>query len=507
MVKKAFLALISFVLLGITFSCDSTTIPYSDGFERATPESQGVKSEEILNLFNSLQEKEMEIHGLMILRHDKVIAEHWWEPYSAELPHSMYSSTKTFTAAIIGFAVQEGLLNINDRVMDFFPDLLPETIPAGLEKLTVYHLLTMSAGHADTRYNGSGYEQIASFLAKDYAYEPGTHFEYNVTCTHMLSCILTKVTGISLYEYAKPRLFDPLGIDVACWEMDNDGHNLGNGGLHLKTSDLAKFGTFLKNGGKWNGVQLLNKEWITEMTTPHIFQRPDRSDEDNATLDDTGCGYGYQTWMGRHDTYRAIGASNQVVIVFPKEDMVVAAHSTIRSEKDFNDLVYALVETVSDSALPKSDIDLNAELEQYKLAIPISLSEIQPMKSCTKIFPVEENSYGINTIRLRFDMNGDMQLTLESAASISNVNFGHNNWNYGTTDRTNPNSRSVYTNTMNVTPYTTAGIYSWNSDTQLTAYYLSTFNINTNETFVFDFSQDNATMTIVGRTPIVFTEK
>ena len=488
-------------------ACSADIISYSDGFERATPESQGVSSREILNLFNSLQEKEMEIHGLMILRHDKVIAEHWWEPYSPELPHSMYSSTKTFTGAIIGFAVQEGLLNVNDKVMDFFPELLPEQIPAGLEKLTVYHLLTMSAGHADTRYAGSGFEQIASFLAKDYAYEPGTHFEYNVTCTHMLSCILTRITGISIYEYAKPRLFDPLGIDVACWEMDNDGHNLGNGGLHLKTSDLAKFGTFLKNGGKWNGVQLLNKEWVADMTTPHIFQRPDRSDEENATLDDTGCGYGYQTWMGRHHTFRAIGASNQVVIVFPEEDMVVAAHSTIRSETDFNNIVYALIETLSDSALPESDIDLNAELEKYRLAVPIALTDIEPLKSCTRIFSVEDNPYGISTIRLRFDMNGDMLLTLESASSINNINFGYNTWKYGTTDRTNPNSRSVYTNTVNVTPYTTAGICSWNSDRQLTAYYLSTFNINTNETFVFDFSQDKATMTISGRTPIVFREK
>lgn len=507
MAKQLSLFFIHFLLTVAVLSCSTETITYPDGFARATPESQGVKSQEILNLFTSLQEKDMEIHGLMILRHDKVIAEHWCEPYCAELPHSMYSSTKTFTATIIGFAVQEGLLNINDRVMDFFPDLLPETIPAGLEKLTVFHLLSMSAGHADSRYAGSGLEQVASFLRKEFAYEPGTHFEYNVTCSHMLSCILTKVTGISIYDYAKPRLFDPLGIDVELWEMDDDGHNMGNGGLHLRTSDLAKLGTFLKNGGKWDGVQLLNQEWIDEMTTPQIMQRPDRTDEENATLDDTGCGYGYQTWMGRHHSYRAIGASNQVVIVFPDEDMVVTAHSAIRSETDFNNIVYALVETVSDSALPESDIDLNAELEQFKIQVPIALSDTKPMTNCTRIIPLEENTYGIKTIRLRFDMNGDMQLTFESASSVNNINFGYNSWKYGSTDRTNPNSRSVYPNTMNVTPYTTAGICSWDSETQLTACYISMFNINTSETFVFDFSQEKATMTIDGRTPIIFKEK
>ena len=103
----------------------------------------------------------------------------------------MYSNTKTYTAAAIGFAVQEGLLSEEDRVMDFFPELLPKELPAGLEKLKVKHLLSMSAGHASTSYPGSGKAQIKAFLATPFAHEPGTSFAYDITCSHVLSHIIT----------------------------------------------------------------------------------------------------------------------------------------------------------------------------------------------------------------------------------------------------------------------------------------------------------------------------
>ncbi len=155
----------------------------------------------------------------------------------------MYSATKTFTGTAIGFAVQEGLLNIEDKVISFFPDLLPDTISPQLAELSVKHLLTMTVGHASTRYAGSGLSQVKSFLAAPFEFEPGTSFAYNITASHMLSHILTKVSGMTIYEYLKPRLLDPLGVENIVWEMDNDGINMGNGGTHMKTSDMAKMGS------------------------------------------------------------------------------------------------------------------------------------------------------------------------------------------------------------------------------------------------------------------------
>jgi CubicO group peptidase (beta-lactamase class C family) len=216
---------------------------YEDGLPRSSPEEQGVPSKTIARFFQMIKEKGYDVHGLMMLRHGQVIVEHWWAPYAPQYQHAMYSATKTFSGIAIGFAVKEGLLKVDDKVISFFPDLLPDTISPQLAKLSVKHLLTMSVGHVSTSYAGSGDSQVRSFLAAPFSHEPGTNWVYDITASHMLSHIITKVSGVSLYDFLKKRLFDPLGIENVVWEMDNDGYNMGNGGSHMKTSDLAKMGS------------------------------------------------------------------------------------------------------------------------------------------------------------------------------------------------------------------------------------------------------------------------
>jgi len=118
---KSFLTCCLALLLGLPLGAQT----YADGLQRSTPEAEGIRSEAIADFVRALDEGGYEVHGLMILRHDKVVAEHWWRPYGPQYPHAMYSATKTFTGAAVGFAVQEGLLKVSDRVMDFFPDLMP----------------------------------------------------------------------------------------------------------------------------------------------------------------------------------------------------------------------------------------------------------------------------------------------------------------------------------------------------------------------------------------------
>ena len=496
MLKKLFYCILA------AFACIplSAQYHYDDGLPRSTPEAEGIRSEAIAEFFQALDEGGYEVHGLMILRHDKVVAEHWWAPYGPQYPHAMYSATKSFTGAAIGFAVQEGLLKVSDKVQDFFPDLMPENPAPELSRLTVEHLLTMSAGHARTQYPGSGTDQVRSFLAMDYAHEPGTSFAYNITCSHMLSNIITRVTGLTLYEYLKPRLLDPLGIRDVVWEMDLDGRNMGNGGMHSKTSDLAKFGIFLKNKGKWNGKQLLDPAWVEAMTTPHIFQRPELSEEENMK-DDGGQGYGYQVWMGRHNSYRAIGGQNQLIMVIPEYDLVVASNGQIGDEAGFNSLIYKMLDGMGDKRLkPNKDFDLNAAIAGYALRRPFPVTRTGPsVISRTLRYRMHQNSYGLTGISFRFDASGNMYLTLETAFAVHNIPFGFNDWLMGETDRTFFFGGTVYANTMGTTPVTTAGYCAWADALELDAFYLSLFNNGCQESFRFSFSEgfDGLTVTVV----------
>ncbi len=472
---------------------------FDDGLPRSTPEEQGVPSETVANFFKMVEEKGYDVHGLMMIRHGKVIAEHWWKPYAPQYQHAMYSATKTFTGAAIGFAVQEGLLNIEDKVTSFFPDLLPDTISPQLAALSVKHLLTMSVGHASTSYAGSGKSQVRSFLAAPFKYEPGTSFAYDITASHMLSHIITRVSGVTIYEYLKPRLLDPLGIEDVVWEMDNDGINMGNGGSHMKTSDMARMGLFLINKGKWNGVQLLDPSWIEAATKPQIYQHPERTPEENEKVEDDGSqGYGYQIWMGRKHSYRAIGGQNQLIMVIPGYDFVLVCHSSIGDEAGFNKLIYDMLPTMSDKKLKANkSFDLKAEISRYAVKLPFEGSSASGATMGTRRYRMDDNASGILSTLFRFDSEGNCYLTLVTGSAIHNIPFGLNKWLYGMTDRTLSIARTVYPNSMGVTPVNTAGICSWTNDNQLSAYYLSMFNPGSAETFRFSFEGDQLKIEIV----------
>jgi len=472
---------------------------YEDGLLRSTPEEQGVPSETIARFFQLIEEKGYDVHGLMMIRNGNVIAEHWWAPYAPQYQHAMYSATKTFTGIAIGFAVQEGLLEIEDKVISFFPNLLPDTISPQLAQLSVRHLLTMSVGHVSTSYAGSGNSQVRSFLAASFAHDPGTSFAYNITASHMLSHIITKVTGMSIYEFLKPRLLDPLGIEDVVWEMDNDGYNMGNGGSHMKTSDMAKMGLFLMNKGKWNGKQLLDSTWIKTGTTPQIYQHPEKTKEENENAENDGSqGYGYQIWMGRHHSYRAIGGQNQLIMVIPEYDFILACHSSIGDEAGFNKLIYDMLPSMSNKKL-KADpsFDLKETIAGYEIKHPFEGRSTSRVTMSTRRYQMDENASGIRSVLFRFDASGNCYLTFISAGAIHNIPFGLDSWLMGMTDRSLSIARTVYPNTMGVTPVRTAGICSWTTDNQLSAYYLSMFNPGSTETFKFTFEGEQLKMEII----------
>jgi hypothetical protein len=318
----------------------------------------------------------------------------------------------------------------------------------------------------------------------------------------MLSHIITKVSGVSIYEYLKPRLFDPLDIEDVVWEMDNDGINMGNGGTHMKTSDMAKMGLFLLNKGKWNGKQLLNSAWIEAATTPHIFQHPERTQQENENAADDGSqGYGYQIWMGRHNSYRAIGGQNQLIMVIPKYDFILVCHSSIGDEAGFDNLIYDMLPSMSNKKL-KADksLNLNKVLEGYKIKLPFEITNNAKVAMSTRRYQMNENSAGIRNVLFRFDSFGNCYFTFITSTAIHNIPFGLNNWLHGITDRTLSMTRGGYPNTMAVTPVNIAGIFTWRSENQLSAYYLSMFNPGSAETFQFTFDGDQLKMEIIAPT-------
>ena len=224
--KRSSIAVILLFLL--LFSC--TTPEIKNTLPISVPEAEGVSSRGIITFLDSAVKSQNEFHSFMFLRHGKVIAEGWWNPYRPDLKHTLYSTSKSFTSTAVGFAVSEKKLNVNDKVISFFPEFLPDSISPYLAELKVKDLLSMSVGHDPdpTFYIVSRDSNwVKSFLALPIKNEPGSKFLYNTLATYTLSAIVQKVTNEKVIDYLTPRLFNPLGIKGIDWETDLRGINTG----------------------------------------------------------------------------------------------------------------------------------------------------------------------------------------------------------------------------------------------------------------------------------------
>jgi CubicO group peptidase (beta-lactamase class C family)/predicted glycoside hydrolase/deacetylase ChbG (UPF0249 family) len=304
---------------------------------RSDLETEKVNPKAISDYLQAVKNSGQDLHSLMILRNGKVVAEHWFGENAANKPHVLYSVSKTFTSTAIGFAIEEGLLKVTDKVSAFFPDQLPNEISPNLKAMEIAHLLTMTVGH-DVDPTGVLRQQeeknwAKAFLAFPLVHQPGTQFVYNSMATYMLSAILQQVTGERLLDYLQPRLLRPLGIVGATWDQSPQNIDIGGWGMKVKTEDMAKLGQFYLQKGQWNGKQLIPESWFDEATIAQVPSLPAGVKKENLKVEakdsDWMQGYGYQLWRSRHNSYRADGLNGQFILILPEKNAVIVTTANI----------------------------------------------------------------------------------------------------------------------------------------------------------------------------------
>jgi CubicO group peptidase (beta-lactamase class C family) len=297
-----------------------TLVVSAAGLPRTTPEAQGVSSAALVDLIEALHQRIPGMHSVMVVRHGRVIAEGWWGPYGAGHNHVLYSLSKSFTSTAVGLAVAEGRLSLDDEVMKFFPGEWPAEVSNNLKAMRVRDILTMSTGHQDEPPISPAEISAKSFLAQAVPHLPGTHFKYNTAATFMQSAIVQKLTGQTVLDYLRPRLFEPLGIEQPVWDSNFQGISLGGYGLRVRTEDIAKFGQLYLQKGRWNGKVLLPAEWVAWATSKQVSNGSNPQSDWNQ-------GYGFQFWRCRNNAFRGDGAFGQYCVVMPDQDAVVAITS------------------------------------------------------------------------------------------------------------------------------------------------------------------------------------
>ncbi|MCB9136999.1 MAG: serine hydrolase [Caldilineaceae bacterium] len=445
-------------------------------FPHSTPEAQNVPASAIENFLDGIKRSRLELHSLMLLRHGRLIAQGWWKPYSPNRIHLLYSLSKSFTSTAVGLAVNEGRLTVNDRVIDFFPDELPEQISDNLAAMEVRHLLCMGTGHAaDTApamFTRAGDNWIKGVLSIPPEEPPGSVFAYNQGATFLLAAIVQKLTGGTLVEYLEPRLFTPLGIDQYFWQQNPQGINFGYSGLHLTTDAIARLGQLYLQQGVWMGEQLLPTDWVAAASSRQIDSSTPNTEGGESQNPDWIQGYGYQFWRCRHNAYRGDGAFGQFCLIMPDQDAVLAMTAGTNDMQGVLDQVWDhLLPAFGDEAPPQAP-GLQSQLEDRLSTLaypPVAGQSTSPVAAdvlgnAYQLHAADDADEGgtamqIGAFKLTTAEDGYwLHLTTDNGEHA--LRLGYQQWSPGVTTLINLGDDPIRN---------TVGSYAWIDDNKLTA--------------------------------------
>ncbi len=324
---------------------------------RATPESVGLSSQDLLHMLMELETCGTEPHALMIARHGKVVLECWWSPFERETRHICHSFGKSYVMAAVGAAVTDGLLSVEDRIADLFADdlkALGVSDSGNMAKLKVKHVLSMTNGMSVHAMPGE--HMIENYLTTEVDLEPGSVFKYNTTGTCMLSEIVRRVTGRSVYDYANERIFQPIGIntDQLSWMTFKNGLHVAPG-VSASTENNLRLGLLFLQNGRWGDAQVIDERFVQDATTKQI--------------DNDVAGYGYQLWMHKQPgTFKFSGGHGQDSVMCRPLDLAFSIQQAASEPHDTDAYDAVMVKYLLDKPLPDTlpeDPDALAALRSY----------------------------------------------------------------------------------------------------------------------------------------------
>lgn len=292
--------------------------------EHSVPEKEGVSSGLIVNFLNEIEKTGEELHGIMILVHNKVIFEAYNEPYRADIPHIMHSFTKCLTNMAVGLAYSEGYIDLDDPILKYFTQY-----EAGaneyLKEATIRNLITMRSGQ-ERSIGGNEWRPLETswldaYFQVPFVRTPGSVYLYSSGNSYVLSAIVQKVTGKTCREYLREKITEKIGTTDFTWDLSPEGICSGGNGVKLTVDDMARIGLLFLNRGRWGEEQLLSEEWVDYAMG---YKNPVERAEDEPE-------YNFH-WEHEGDCWSAKGMFGQTCAVIPKLHMVVAYTAADQSD-------------------------------------------------------------------------------------------------------------------------------------------------------------------------------
>ena len=315
---------------------DYTPLP-GDDWEVSTPTEQGLDPMLVAELYYNAAKLET-IYSLLVIKNGYLIAEDYFNEGPVEQKARLQSVTKSYTSALVGIALEQGYLSsVDQKMLDFFPEVADQITDPRKEQITIRHLLQMRAGYPCEETDPALWDGLLSGhyppLIEEFPLiaDPGTEFHYSNLSSNWLGIIIDRATGTNLKSFAEEHLFSAIDVEAGEWGMDAEGHNNGCGDLHFSARDAARFGLLYLNEGEYAGNQVVPVDWVHDSLQKY-------SEDINATggfpanwgLSISDIGYGYQWWSARADEHHfdfAWGHGGQLIVLLHELDMVIVVTS------------------------------------------------------------------------------------------------------------------------------------------------------------------------------------
>ena len=406
-------------------------------FKTVTPESVGVSSHLVQKYINSLNKRGYHMHSVLMMRGEDIFCECYWKPFSKDLPHRMYSVTKSFVSIAIGLLVEDGLIDLKEKIAAYFPEKIDTPLCENLANQTVEEMLTMSTAGSPVSWFSTNAPDRTRLYFADYGNRrtSGAIWEYDSAGSQVLSSLVEKIAKKSLFDFLNERIFTHLGTfkDATVLKTRN-GDSWGDSAMICTSRDLLSFARFVMNYGVYNGKRLMNEEYLKKATSKVV---------DNLWFghrDITHMGYGYQIWKTEEDGFAFVGMGNQLAVCIPKYEFIFVCTAdtqgnTTACQYIVSQLFDLIVSNLSDTPLDENKAEyqklLDMENSQELFAHTGLCDSPMREKINNRVYECYDNPMGIKRFHFEFDNAESGKLVYENENGELELEFYVNKNRFG----------------------------------------------------------------------------
>ena len=303
------------------------------------PEAKGISASCIIDTLSEIDIRGISMHSFLLCKDDCLVAEGYYAPVKKNDLHRMFSVTKSFVSIAIGLLQEEGRLSLDDSIVKFFPEYVPNTCEAHpwLLATTIRDMLSMRSCHASTTYDkfSSKTDWVKSFFTVAPTHKPGTVFHYDTSATHTLCALVEKLTNMKMLDYLRNKVLNEIGFSQEAYCLtDGSGVSMGGSGLMATSRDLMCFALLILHNGNLNGKQYISADYIKEATS---FQTATCV---TGPIPSESQGYGLQFWTGEHGSIVCYGMGGQLAILLPEYNTAIVTTADTQGYQGGNQVIY-----------------------------------------------------------------------------------------------------------------------------------------------------------------------